>query len=94
MLMCPNCKVKLEVLELSLTDRQHAIRDAIEQIRRDTGRPATTRSIAAAVGYTPTTIRPDLHQLEALRIIQRPNGKKSGWALRHERIRLVLAQAA
>lgn len=95
MLRCPACGTKLDIADaMELTARQQLIRDAIERINRDTGRLARTVTIAEAVGYAPTTIKPDLAHLEHMGIVCRPNGRKSGWALMKERVTLVLARAA
>jgi predicted transcriptional regulator len=91
MIRCPNCGQKLDIAELTLTERQRRLRDAIEQIRRDNGRPARTAEIAEAVGYAPSTIKPDLKQLRAIGVICNPNGPKSGWAPRTDKFVLVRA---
>lgn len=95
MLRCPACGTKLDIADaMELTPRQQLIRDAIEQIKRDTGKLAKTVTIAEIVGYAPTTIKPDLAHLEHSGIVCRPNGVKSGWALKKERVTLVVARAA
>ena len=93
MLRCPNCGARLEIArpEVELTERQRAIRDAIEEIRRDTGALARTEAIAFRLGYAPTTLRPDLAEMEARKIIWRPNGSKSGWGIWEDHISLVQA---
>lgn len=94
-LRCPACGTRLDIADvMELTDRQKLIRDAVEEIKRHTGKPARTEAIAERVGWAPTTIRPDLMHLEHSEILCRPNGKKSGWALKKERVALVVARAA
>lgn len=90
-LRCPNCGVKLDIAELALTERQRTIREAIEELERDTGKPARTEAIAAQVGYAPTTIKPELRTMEAQQVICRPNGPKSGWSLKKSHLRLIRA---
>lgn len=95
MLRCPACGTKLDIADArELTPRQMAIREVIEEIQRDTGRPAKTVEIADELDYAPTTIKPDLAHLEHSGIVCRPNGIKSGWALKKDRVTLVVARAA
>lgn len=91
MIRCPSCGQKLDIAELTLTERQRKLRDAIDQIRRDKGRPARTVEIATEVGYAPSTIKPDLKQLRSMGIVCNPNGPKSGWAPMADQFVLVRA---
>jgi len=91
MLRCPNCGIKLDIEELALTERQRTIRTAVEEIERDTAKPARTLAIAEHVGYAPTTIKPDLAHMEQVGILCRPDGPKSGWSLKKKHLRLVRA---
>lgn len=88
---CPNCGTKLDIQELALTDRQRSIRDAVEAIERDTGKPASTKAIADRVGYSPSTIKPDLQTMKAKEIVCLPNGRCSGWSLKKHHLRLIRA---
>lgn len=88
---CPVCGTKLDLVELSLTARQRQIRDVVEHLGHTQGGPVPTKAIAVQVGYAPTTIRPELSTLEKMGILCRPNGPKSGWALRKEQIALARA---
>jgi predicted transcriptional regulator len=89
MLRCPNCGAKLDVASVILTPRQRAIRDAVETLRRETGRPAHTCDVATCVGWSVRAVRYELAHLESMGEICRPAGPKSGWALRKQEITLV-----
>lgn len=92
-LRCPNCGIKLDIAELALSERQRAIREAIEVIERDTKKPARTEAIAVMVDYAPSTIKPDLRFMasDEIGVLCRPNGPKSGWSLKKSHLRLVRA---
>jgi hypothetical protein len=79
MIRCPACGAKLDLIELKLTPRQRDIREAVEQLVKDRHRPVKSVEIATAVGYADSTIRPELKTLEAMGVLTRPNGRKSGY---------------
>jgi hypothetical protein len=77
-----------------LTIRQRIIRDTIEALLRDYGRPARTIEIVSRTGYRPATLKNELKYLQERHIVSRPDGPKSGWALCHEDdIRLVAVRS-
>lgn len=89
MFRCPQCGARLDLSSMILTPRQRKIRDAVEAVRRETGRPARTADVAAAVGWGVRTVRYELTHLESIGEICRPGGPKSGWALRKQEVGLV-----
>jgi predicted transcriptional regulator len=89
MLRCPSCGAKLDVASVILTPRQRMVRDAVETLRRETGRPARTRDIATRVGWSVRAVRYELAHLESMGEICRPDGPKSGWTLKKQEITLV-----
>jgi predicted transcriptional regulator len=91
MIRCPVCNSRFEIAEVvPLTSRQQDVRRAVEQVCRDSGRPAKTAEIAGMTGWSVRTVRYELAHLENLQIICRmPGHPKSGWLLKKDRITLV-----
>jgi predicted transcriptional regulator len=89
MLRCPNCGAPVDVAAVLLTPRQRAIRNAVEALRRETGRPARTTDVATRVNWSVREVRRELAHLEGMGEICRPSGPKSGWALKKQEITLV-----
>jgi hypothetical protein len=91
MIRCPECGAKLDLAEIILTERQQSVRNAIERIRRETGRWPYAREIGAIIGYTDRAMRYELARMESLGVVCRPSGPRSGWALRREHLTVIRA---
>ena len=57
----------------------------VREIVRRTGRPARTVSVATGLGKPTRTMRWHLKRMEALGLLARPKGIRSGWAVPDDR---------
>ncbi len=68
--------------EVQLTARQQAIVEAVLMLSRHSPRrTASTRAVAARVGWSERMVRHELSVLEQMGEVTRPAGSKSGWAI-------------
>lgn len=104
-LRCPHCHMPVDLAEiLTLTARQEVIRAAIRHYRRhlSNGKLPSSREITAilhtwaelgkiddALAVTGRTVRIELRYLEAIRVLNRPNGPNSGYAEQHHHLTLI-----
>lgn len=111
---CPHCGMPIKVVDIvTLTDRQEAIRAAVEYLLRNTdkqnGHDVKTVSsdtirarleVLQDTGELPdemamgrSTVATELKTLEEQKILCRPEGPRSGYALKGDYLRVVRAAA-
>jgi hypothetical protein len=87
---CEVCGTKYERPVLPLMPRQERILAAIEKGKRDLGKLPSAKTIAVQVGRPLATVKVELHALEEMERVHRPNGPKSGWDIRADQsVRLI-----
>jgi predicted transcriptional regulator len=90
MVRCPVCGTRLDFAEVKLTDRQKAIREAIETLKRQNGKWPYSWEVAYVVELSDGFVRRELRHMETIGILSR-DGPRSGWKLRSEHITVILA---
>lgn len=93
---CPRCGARLTTAQrgITLTPRQRAILQAVKDIsRNDKRKVASSKAIAAAVGWSVRTVQNELSHLEHINEVNR-RGVKGGWYPAESDLVLVEAEAA
>lgn len=92
---CEVCGTRYERPVLPLMPRQERILSAIECGKRDLGKLPSASQIAVRVGRPLATVKVELHTLEEMSRVHRPNGPKSGWDIRADQeVRLIRVRRA
>lgn len=91
MIRCPECGAKLDLAEMGLSERQRQIRDVIERLKRQSGKWPPAWQIGVEMKYSDRMMRYELKHMEHLGVVFRPNGPRSGWAVRRGYLTVIRA---